>query len=297
MARHATYSADDAVEFTDETSEAMDGPGRRQSHPHARHNYESHQDTFEPPTIQTVAYLDGSVLRRPLDPPSNVMKFTVLFVLIAAIIGGFFIMKWLDVVIGSPQAEAEALHENLERDSPLEPPALAQLILLDNGQILAKLDEAGFTIYNRTSEKEAESGDLSLVKLPKDVDATDAAVLYSSDIKNLSASKAVYLLNGAWTLDVTRGDPSTLLRLRYADFKSETAEAAILNAIEAEGLDPATATESGKDDSGNTFQKGSIVTDAGTFNWGVYACPLSDVYDVSGLPETAQFIGIRYSSQ
>jgi len=69
-------------------------------------------------------------------------------------------------------------------------------------------------------------------------------------------------------------------------------------AIAAEGFDPATIAEDGMgvDEVGNTFKQGTVDVDGTAYTWKVSALPLSEMYDISGLPETAVYVGVRLSS-
>ena len=133
---------------------------------------------------------------------------------------------------------------------------------------------------------------LELIKLPSDVSELDAGLMYNKGVSKLSASEAALLLNGSWTLDADRSD-GTSMRLRYADFSSGSLDAAI-----AEGFDPATIAEDGMgvDEVGNTFKQGTVDVDGTAYTWKVSALPLSEMYDISGLPETAVYVGVRLSS-
>ncbi|MFR7403372.1 MAG: hypothetical protein ACLUW6_01590 [Coriobacteriaceae bacterium] len=48
---------------------------------------------------------------------------------------------------------------------------------------------------------------------------------------------------------------------------------------------------------GNTYQAGVVSTDNGTYNWRVSVIELDEVYDISGLPNTAFYVGIRFTAQ
>lgn len=67
--------------------------------------------------------------------------------------------------------------------------------------------------------------------------------------------------------------------------------------MQVEGLENAEVTDSGVDDSGNTYQAGVVSTDNGTYNWRVSVIELDEVYDISGLPNTAFYVGIRFTAQ
>ena len=85
------------------------------------------------------------------------------------------------------------------------------------------------------------------------------------------------------------------MRVGYADFTSGSLEAAIQSAIASEGFDPATTPEGGAgvDEVGNTFQSGTIDVNGTVYTWKVSALPLSNMYDITGLPESAVYVGIR----
>ena len=61
-----------------------------------------------------------------------------------------------------------------------------------------------------------------------------------------------------------------------------------LSASEADGM--------GVDEVGNTFKQGTVDVDGTAYTWKVSALPLSEMYDISGLPETAVYVGVRLSS-
>lgn len=83
------------------------------------------------------------------------------------------------------------------------------------------------------------------------------------------------------------------IKVKYADFKSGSAEAAIQSAMTTEGWTGSTLGDSGIDSSGNTYQQGTISIAGTTYNWSVSVCDLSAVYSVDGLPANAQYVGIR----
>ena len=86
------------------------------------------------------------------------------------------------------------------------------------------------------------------------------------------------------------------MRIRYADLQSADEGQAIQSALESEGWADNNAvaiSDEGIDEVGNTYKEGTIQTDSGTYAWRISACPLADVYNISGLPETAQYVGIR----
>lgn len=245
-----------------------------------------------------VRYLDGSGLDRPLDMPRKQIAVMAAFVLVAAVIGGFLVFNVLDAVQGSAARSKASVEENLSRDVSYDLPNLASLAALGDDDIKQNFADAGFTTYDNSKEGEYPEGGFELIKLPSDVPLDDAAVLYAQGVSNLTAADAALLLNGSWTITVDR-ENSLDLRLRYADFSSGSVDAAIQHAMDAEGFDAATVPEedgSGVDESGNTFKTGTLDVDGTTYTWRVSAIALSSVFDISGLPESAVYVGIHLTA-
>lgn len=245
-----------------------------------------------------VRYLDGSGLDRPLDMPRQQIAIMIGFVIVAAVIGGLLVFNILDAVQGSAARSKASVEENLSRDVSYDFPNLASLATLGDDDIKQGFTDAGFTTYDTSKEDEFPDGGFEMIKLPSDVGLDTAAALYMQGISNLTAGDAALLLNGSWTITVNR-ENGTDLRLRYADFSSGSVDAAIQHAMDAEGFDPATIPEedgSGVDDSGNTFKTGTVDVGDAKYTWRISAISLSSVYDISGLPESAVYVGIHLTA-
>ena len=217
-----------------------------------------------------VRYLDDSGLRRPLDMPRPQIAIMFAFVLVAALIGGYLLFNVLDAVRGGTARAQASVEENLSREVSYDLPALTSYITLNDDEIKQAVADAGLTVIDKGGMSDDPEAALELIKLPSD---------------------------GSWTLDADRSD-GTSMRLRYADFSSGSLDAAIDAAIAAEGFDPATIAEDGMgvDEVGNTFKQGTVDVDGTAYTWKVSALPLSEMYDISGLPETAVYVGVRLSS-
>ena len=287
--------------------EGAESCGRHSHASHASHG-EKGEPTFRNPlttifgrrkstvTIGDVRYLDGAELSRPLDMPPAVRYVAAAAMVVAAVIGGTVLFNWVDQITNEPLRQQEALQQNLIREVSLELPSLAALMPQSDEEMMASLNEAGYTLYERTPVGANPDGGFDVIKLPPDVSVEEAGLMYVKGIDKLSAADAVRLLKGGWTLDVSRKAGESV-RLRYADFDSGTIEKAIQNAMVAEGLQNATVTDSGVDDSGNTYQTGTVVTEGGsTYTWRVSVIDLAKVYSISGLPNTAYYVGIRFSA-
>lgn len=238
-----------------------------------------------------IRYMDGSSLLRPMDMPRSQQIVMAVFVVIAVTIGIRLAAGAITAVNDSNTQNKASVEENLSRTVSYNLPVLTQMADMDDQAILDSLSAAGYTVYNRTAEGTAG---LDLVKLPEDVTVADAAAMYAKGVGGLSASQAALLLNGSWTLTVDRSDTLTMA-VKYADFSSSTLEAAIQAAVAAEGFQAA-STSTDTDEVGNTFQTGTVDIDDVTYTWRVSAAPLSDKYDIKGLPSNAAYVGIRLTA-
>ncbi len=188
-------------------------------------------------------------------------------------------------------------HDGAELSRPLEMPVRVKAVMLAAMAVAAVAGGLFLSKYfDQVMNEPLRQQEALQENLAREVsyDLPSLAALMTG-IDKLSAADAVRLLKGAWTLDVSRKAGESI-RLRYADFDSGTIEKAVQGAMQAEGLESAEITDNGVDDSGNTFQAGTVATDSGTYNWRVSAIELSEMYDISGLPNTAFFVGIRFGA-
>ena len=238
-----------------------------------------------------ISYLDGTPLSRPFDMP-RAQRIIALVIVAVAVVIGFALVN--NLVIARFQAAADeekAVIENLARGSSIETiPNVASLIGLDNDGIKAAFAESGYTIYDAT--KQDDSTDMVLYRIPPDMDLSEAAVLYGRGVGSLDAADASRLLNGSWYFAVDRVNGTSMV-VRYADFTSGDPEVAVHDAIAKEGFSAESITDSGVDDSGNTYSMGTLDAGGTTCTWKVSALPLKEMYSIAGLPENACYVGVR----
>ena len=242
-----------------------------------------------------VAYLDGSRLARPADMP-RLQKVIALVILAAAVVIGGIIVNELVISKWRESANAEqAVVDNLAREASIESiPVISSLVTLDDGTVKAELEGAGNKLYDASATD--DSSDMVLYRVPSDVATSEAASMYVKGVGSLNAQQASKLLNGSWYFAVDRvGNPSMVVR--YADFKNSDPQQAIQDAIKKQGFDASTVTDSGVDESGNTFMSGTVDANGTPCTWKVSSVPLNEVYSISGLPEDACYVGIRVSVQ
>lgn len=241
-----------------------------------------------------VAYLDGKRLGRPAEMPRPQRNVLKVIVAIAVIIGAIILFRTVISPLQASLTAGETVAANIERPASLPTvPPMGELITMDDASIKALIEEEGYSFYDATSL--TDSGNMMLLKLPDDVSVEEAGALYLRGIGSLSAADATRLLCGSWMLSVDRINTTSMV-VRYADFTTGDPQTAIQNALAHEGFDSATVTDSGVDDSQNTYTAGIIGSEEGDevrYTWRVSALPLDEMYSIRDLPEDACYVGIR----
>lgn len=241
----------------------------------------------------SVSYLNGDALEANFELPRPVRLRALLIVLAAIILGAAFLFVYFDQIVNAPAREQEAVQESLSKQASFDFPLLSELLPLSDADIMAALSATGETLFEKTPVGSGSS--FEVIKLPSDVSLADAGAMYLTGISKLSPSQAVKLLNGSWDLDVNR-EKGMNMSLHYADFVSGSAENAVQAALQAQGLDTASITDSGVDGSGNVYSSGNLVIGDATYAWKVSSVPLADVYEIPGVPESAAYVGVRFTS-
>lgn len=242
-----------------------------------------------------VTYLDGSPLARPFDMPLAKKAVVGVVVLAAIFLGAMFVNNTVLATFREQAAAEQAIKGNLARAASIESlPKIEKLVNLNDAGIKEAFEDAGYTIYDASNLGDSE--DLVLYRIPEDITLDEAAELYSQGVSSLDAVQATKLLNGAWQFVAERSGVTTMV-VRYADFTTADPEVALENALDKVGFDPESVTDSGVDDSGNTYQIGTVKADDTTCTWKISALPLSDMFSISGMPEDACYIGIRLTVQ
>ena len=242
-----------------------------------------------------VAYLDSAPLRRPFSMPRFQRIIAAVVVVIACVLGVVFLNNTVLAGLRESATAERDMNANLAREASIETiPQMSQLVSLGSDDIRVRFAEAGYTVYDATDSNDTSS--LVLYKLPSDMGVEEAAALYARGIDSLSAVQASKLLVGSWYF-ATDYDGGTSMVVRYADFSTGDPERAVQNALTKEGISADLVTESGVDDSGNTYSLGALDADGLNYLFKVSALPLSDMYSVSGLPEDACYVGVRLTVQ
>lgn len=237
-----------------------------------------------------IAYLDASGLRRPFTMPMAQRIIAAIIVVIAIIIGYTAIDRTLLDSYRQAEAFQTSIESNLAREASIETlPNMPGVMPLDNETTVASFTDAGIEVVDLTSLN--DSYDMMVCKVPSGMTAEETSDMYAKGIGALDAVEATKLLNGSWMLTADRENGTMVVR--YVDFKTSDPQIAVQNAIAKEGFDAATITETGVDDSGNTYSLGTVETEGGTCIWKASALPFDDIYSISGMPEGACYVGVR----
>lgn len=242
-----------------------------------------------------VRYWDTTPLLRPFDPPKPIWVVIGVAAAAGLAIGVMFSSHAIDQIMHGSERAAATVESNINREVSMDMPALQSIIALDDATILQQFADAGFETYNFLQE--GESG-VDIMKLPSDTTLAEAGLTLAGGFDRMSAVDASKFLTGSWRFTCNR-ENGTDIRIKYADLKATDATNALDTAMMQEGWienGQITVTGEGVDEVGNTYREGTATTDAGTFTWRISVCPLADVYKINGLPETAQYVGIRMTS-
>lgn len=249
----------------------------------------SKQKQIDEGPIRTI---DSSSLARPFDPPKPVLIVSLVFALIAAIIGGRYAFGAIDGILHGAQRDAATVETNINRGVSYDLPSW-KTIFPSTMRLLYKPSPTPDT--RRTTYLAKAKEGVDVMKIPSDATLADAALVYAKGVSNMDAVTASKYLVGSWRFTVSRTN-GTEMKVRYCDLAAENAQDAVQHAWQSEGWADngnVTITAEGVDEIGNTYREGTIETESGTHSWRISVCDLDGVYSISGLPSTAQYVGIR----
>lgn len=242
-----------------------------------------------------VAYLDGTPLRRPISIPAGQRVLAIVIVIAAIVLGGMFFNATVLSSIREAEVAKQAVSDNLARQASIDTiPIMTDVVALDDNEIRKKFTNDGYTVFDASSL--ANSDDMVLYKLPSDVSVQDASVMLSKGVNGLTAADATKLLNGSWYFASERSGGTSMV-VRFADFATANPQEAVMKAINKEGFDATKISESGVDESGNTYSMGVVEVDKKAYTWKVSALPISEMYSTKNLPEDACYVGVRLTLQ
>lgn len=246
---------------------------------------------------------DGPVIRykassfdRPIEFPANDKRRLALIVAIAVLLSAALIIAYNMAVIGDSAQTQVKVAAAIDRGVELDLPKMEDYAGKTNEAMLETFKSAGYTMYDNSNEEDRNVDGFDMFKLASDVDPETAGEAYAQGIENLSSVEAARYLSGSWRFLVSRAN-AVELRLRYADFTATDAKEAIQTAIDSQGFKDADVNDIALDTMGNSNVSGTFKKDKVTYAYTISACDLSQVYDIDGAPENAQFVGIRVTPE
>lgn len=242
-----------------------------------------------------VSYLAAESLERPLELPRSEMRRLFLIAGIAALLGIVALFVYNSMIYADQQKLTQSVEEVINRGVTLDLPSMQECAGRSNEDILGMFYGAGYPIFDNSSSEDQNVNGFDVYKLAYDVSVEEAAAAYEQGIDQVEPVEAARVLSGSWRFLVDRYG-QTELRLRYIDFAATTASTAINDALASQGFDAAAASPPTEDSMGNTNVTGTFDKDGTVYNYTISVCDLSSVYDIEGLPASAQYVGVRVTS-
>ena len=239
-----------------------------------------------------VTYLEAECLERPLEMTKDNYRKLIPILLVALILSAAVIIAYNMAVMGDVQRTREAVEAAISRDVSLDLPQLKDYAGKTNEAMIASLKSAGYNLYDNTNDEDRNVDGFDMFKIASDMDPERASQAYAQGLDNLKAVDTARYLKGSWRFLVSRANGAEI-RLRYADFDSSDPTAAIQAAAQAQGFDDVNIADAAVDTMGNTNISGTFKKDKVEYAYTISSCDLSQVYEIEGLPENAQYVGIR----
>lgn len=241
-----------------------------------------------------ITYLSAESLKRPLELPRSQARKLLPIIIVAVLLSAAVVAFYNATVLSDVQRTQELVSEAIARDVSLDLPRLQDYAGKSNEAMMKSFTSDGYVIYDNSNDEDRNVDGFDVFKLASDADPEKAAAAYAQGIENLGDVETAWYLAGSWRFLVTRvNNPE--IRLRYVDFDATDATSAISAAVESQGFEDADMTKIAQDVQGNTNLSGTFKKEKVTYEYTISACDLDQVYDIEGMPDGAQFVGIRVS--
>ena len=241
-----------------------------------------------------VTYIDAASLARPQKITGPSRAFAVAIVAAAVTLGGGAAYVAVDNLVLSGMRANAQVEEILAQDVELSLPRLKNVVNTSTEQTRSYLESQGAVLVDVPAAKQTEQA-MDVFAVGPNSTQENTAELLSKGLSKLPSNDFVKLMYGTWRMDVEKKSGYTV-RIRYADFEAGSLDSAIGRAMKTQKLTSKDVSESGEDKSGNTYKTGTVRIGTRTYTWRVSALPLSEMYDVKGLPKDACFVGLRYTT-
>ncbi|GHT79103.1 hypothetical protein FACS1894104_3250 [Actinomycetota bacterium] len=251
---------------------------------------------YRPLDINSTTYRirgGGSAQRK--SPALNVVLAAV--VVIGVIVLGYGLYNIAGMLAGTGGGESIELstaqtREAIDRRLPL----LTNLVDADFDGTQAALAEAGQNLFVNAryiaDSPDAGAAGRELISVPNPMTEEQIQGFYEGTYSAYSPNELKELFNGAYVLDMTRGDNGAWDKLKYVNFNATSLEDEMSHIRTLQDLtgDTAVVAAQGTDTRGNKVVQGTKAVGDRIFYWKVAACPFSEIYSAAKLSGTAVYV-------
>ena len=166
----------------------------------------------------------------------------------------------------------------------------------------AAIAETQFTYTNdrySPDSPDVSATSVELVSMPQDMTTEQMEGYYSGSYNAYSVDELAQFFNGAYMLDIARGDLGSWNKLRYANFNATSIEDEMARLAEIQGLvgDSVTISAEGTDSQGNLVRQGQIALDGErVLYFKIAACHFNALYSPKSLSDASVYITCTLST-
>jgi hypothetical protein len=137
-----------------------------------------------------------------------------------------------------------------------------------------------------------------IVYLPKNASESFITGYYEGSYNAYSPVELQDFFNGAWVLDMARGEIGTMFKMRYVNLNATgiADEMDWLAAFQGLDGDGATVSARGRDPRGNDIVQGTVNIDGTIYYWKIAACNFNEVYSAKRIPSTGVYISCSFAT-
>jgi hypothetical protein len=198
------------------------------------------------------------------------------------------------VITLTPEQTRNAIDTNM--------PLLSDIVQSDFDLLQNGYTEQGMVVFanNRyiSDSPDPSAVGRELVRMPAQATEEYMTGFYEGGYSAYSPEELQNDFNGAWTLDMTRGDKGSLFKLKYVNLNAQSIAAEMDHLVQLQGMsgEGSTVVAQGSDSRGNTVRQGTRAVGEVIYYWKVAACPFNEVYTAKKIGSSSVYISITVST-